>query len=225
MNIYLREVTYSLKTVGFLTTIRHIAGALIDRSFDIRYGTRTAGWESLGKIEIDSSNKKRGVDYHPSRAKPLERLLGRLAIPKNYGFVDFGCGKGRVLLLALKYGFTTVRGIEFAQSLCEIARNNVKIFRKRTGLKGKAEVVCEDVVFYRIRPDEHIFYLFNPFDEEVLRKVIKNIEVSYTKKPRRLWLIYFNPVNHRIIEETAQFLTYKTIHKIGVCTFYVYETV
>ena len=47
--------------------------------------------------------------------------------------MDLGCGKGRVLMLAVEYGFARVTGVDYSASLCEIARRNLDVLRARTG--------------------------------------------------------------------------------------------
>ena len=56
------------------------------------------------------------------RLRPFRRLMRTLSLPPGSGFVDFGCGKGRVLLLAAGFGFARITGVEFAKELCDIAK-------------------------------------------------------------------------------------------------------
>jgi 2-polyprenyl-3-methyl-5-hydroxy-6-metoxy-1,4-benzoquinol methylase len=45
-------------------------------------------------------------------------------------FIDIGCGKGRVLLMAAEHGFRKIIGIDFAADLCLTARGNVEQYRR-----------------------------------------------------------------------------------------------
>ena len=47
--------------------------------------------------------------------------------PRDEGdvFVDFGCGKGRVLFLAARYRFARIIGVELSERMAEQARRNL----------------------------------------------------------------------------------------------------
>ena len=61
----------------------------------------------------------RGYPYKATRVLPLRKLFCIIKgmIPVDSIFVDFGCGKGRALLIASEYNFKSVRGVEFAHEL------------------------------------------------------------------------------------------------------------
>ncbi len=50
----------------------------------------------------------------------------------NDGLVDFGCGKGRVLVVAAYYGFKSITGIDFSRTLClkqkQILKRSTSLF-------------------------------------------------------------------------------------------------
>ncbi|MFQ5511346.1 MAG: class I SAM-dependent methyltransferase [Candidatus Krumholzibacteriia bacterium] len=176
-----------------------------DLWFDIRHGTDTLDIVELEGLQVESGNKASGMRYEPTRARPLRRLLQAMAFPKAGGFIDFGCGKGRVLLVASAYGFERVVGVEFSPQLCRSARENLARFQAKTGAGGTVEIVECDVVDYPVRDDDTTFFLFNPFDGKVLAKVIANIVSSNRKCARTVWLIYHNPEFRRVVEEEPFF--------------------
>jgi SAM-dependent methyltransferase len=98
---------------------------LEDSLFDVRYRTDTGGRVELSDLMIASENKDHGVRYEPTRARPFKKLINMLDLPRDSTFVDFGSGKGRVLIMALECGFRKVVGLEFSQELCEISRKNL----------------------------------------------------------------------------------------------------
>lgn len=155
---------------------------------------------SLEDLMIESNNKRRGVNYQPTRAIPLRKLFNALMIPKGRIFVDFGCGKGRVLMIASEFGFKELRGIEFSPELCKIARNNCAMYKQKTGVGAKFDIIESDATAYSINDDEDVFFLFQPFDGVILNEVLKNIIASLTEKPRKIFIIYLNPVHGDIIE-------------------------
>jgi hypothetical protein len=81
------------------------------------------------------------------------------------------------------------------------------IFQKKRVFNVNVEMVESDVVNYEIKDDENIFFSFSPFDEVIMDEVIKNIFISLEVNPRRIWLIYGNPVHRNNIETAFMKLT------------------
>jgi tRNA1(Val) A37 N6-methylase TrmN6 len=65
----------------------------------------------------------------PTHPKLVYRILNLLnPEPGRYDFVDFGSGKGRVLLIASQFPFCQVIGVEFDRRLHAIAQENIRLF-------------------------------------------------------------------------------------------------
>jgi len=124
----------------------------------------------------------------------------------NGVLVDFGSGKGRMLLVASEFGFREERGVEFAHELCETARRNVARYTARTGVAAEFKIIESDAACYAIAADENVFMMYNPFDETILGRVLDNIAASLRKAPRRILIIYVNPRWGRVIEQQADFV-------------------
>jgi SAM-dependent methyltransferase len=219
----------SLKKKGFKKTAASATKALkinwsrmLDYAFDLQYGTDTRHIIELQDLEIKSANKSRGVRCEPTRAIPFRRLLRALNLPKDSVFVDLGCGKGRILLLACEYGFKSVKGVDFSSQLCGVARRNLATYASQRGLRGKVDVIQSDVVDYRLQDDENIFFMFNPFDGVVLERVMENIRLSLRRKKRTIWLIYYRPVWQEVIEQ-SKILKRLASYNYGGCEFTIYS--
>jgi SAM-dependent methyltransferase len=195
----LQRAAVNLRTRGLRDTFLITRSMLSGWMFDWRYGTDTGGHIEQRKLRVASANQQHAKVYLPSKAGPTSNLLRQLALPKSATFVDFGAGKGRVLLLAAQYGFARVVGVEFAADLCRIARANVVTFLQRTGLTTPIEIVDGDATHLPITSDQRVFFFFNPFAEPVMRTVMQNIEGSLTQFPRRAWVIYNTPAYEHII--------------------------
>ena len=61
-------------------------------------------------------------------------------------FVDYGAGKGRVLLLASEHPFAAVGGIEFAEELHDDAVMNIAQYPRSRMKCRNVECVLEDVI-------------------------------------------------------------------------------
>jgi len=177
----------------------------VDASFDVRYGTDTFSRIPSGQIVTDSENAKHSANYGATKAMSFMRLVRLLELPLDGVFVDLGSGKGRALMLAAKYGFRKVIGIEFSGALCHIARRNLQSFLRKCPSQSQIEVIESDVTQYILRDDETIFFMFDPFNAPVLLQVLKNIAASLERKPRKIWLIYCIPRAQHIVEQSGVF--------------------
>jgi len=179
----------SLKERGIYRTTKVALAVLADLDFDLRYSTDTLGRVAKEALGGGSSG------YSATKARAFRELIGKLDLPRGVGFVDLGCGKGRVLMLAALEGFERVVGVEYSSFLCAIARSNVKIFVRKARVSALIDVIETDVVKFRFEPEQSIFFLYNPFGEEACERMLANLEFSLAACPRRVWLIYNAPVH------------------------------
>ena len=171
-----------------LFTIRHeIAG-------EKKYGIETLGVDDLKTSDVKSNNKKHAYIYQPASYFLLEKCFNFLNTDfDKSGFVDYGCGKGRVMAVAAFNGYKKITGIDFSKQLCEAAIKNT------TKIKGyfpgtSFNTLCMDATEYEIQKEDTTFFFFNPFDEVVMLQVVKNILASQKKFPREIVIVYLNPL-------------------------------
>lgn len=220
-NIF-KKLVNSIKSRGILVSIKVLTSLFFDLWFDIRFGTDTMGFKNLGNLDINSNFKKDGEDYIPTRAKHLRRIFKMKHFSKEDTFVDLGSGKGRTLLIASDY-LDNLKGVEFSEELCDIARKNIIVYGNKTGknLQDKVSVFCTDVTKYIISDEDNIFYLYNPFNETVLSKFISNLEISISKAPRKVWIIYYYPVHSSVFDDMSIFIKQSSLTMDGVkCIIY-----
>jgi len=191
---------------------------LQERLFDWRYGTDTVTHVELKSLTIESQHASEGTPYQPTRLRLVRRLMSALSPPPGSALVDFGCGKGRVLLLAAEYGFRRITGVEFAKELCGVARDNVARYQKKTGIQTDIRIVEGDAVEYEIQDDDNCFFMFNPFAAAVMTKIIHNITRSVARKDRQVFIIYNNPLCCDVIEQQG-FSPLLNLHG-GECVVY-----
>ena len=188
---------------GLTNTTKRILSSFFDYLFDLKYGIDTFSWVELDDLKIDGNKKKRAKMYQPTCTLPLRKLLKELNIPSGKVFVDLGCGKGIVLLVASEFGFKEARGIEFSPVLCDIAIKNCSIYKEKTKADTDFIIFRSDVIDYRFNDDEDVFYLFNPFDEYVLKQALNNITASLQRRNRRILIIYRNAVHASVFEKNG----------------------
>jgi SAM-dependent methyltransferase len=221
----------SLRERGFVATTRsarrHLATAfdkLLDRHFDWAFGTETRTMvENANLRDVASPNLARGVRYEPTRVLPFRRVLRAARIPPDGVFVDLGCGKGRACMLAAMHGFATVVGVDYSPELCRIAEHNLGEFRSRTRRRFASSIRAMDAADYDFSKSDVVVYLFNPFDAGVLSAVIARLRRSLAAHPRRVWIVYQNPVGRDAVESTGAFALVGD-WSFGGCDFAVYRS-
>jgi SAM-dependent methyltransferase len=213
-----KRVLRNLRQHGVGWTADRVVSALHERLFDWWYGIDTVTWLSLDHLHITGTNAAAGKPYEPTRLRMVRRLLSALRLPPNSALVDFGCGKGRVLLLAAHYGFRRVTGVEFAAELCKIAVDNVARYCRTARVSAEIRVIEGDAVTYDIQDDENVFFLANPFGEALVDKVLDNIVCSTARAPRQVFVVYSNPRFGRTVERHG-FRVFRDINS-GECIIY-----
>jgi SAM-dependent methyltransferase len=213
----------SVREHGWKRTVKVATSVVADLSFDLRYGTDTMRRVEVADLGAVGSNQHHSVHYQASRAKPLQRLLNSLNLPRDGVFVDLGCGKGRALLVAAECGFEHIVGVEFSPRLCECARQNVKTFKRRSGITAEIDIVLSDVADYRVQEAQCVFFMYNPFDDVVMNKVLSNIRRSVVFARRTVWLLYNTPRYHDLVTQDGLFRFLSSYHTNGT-EFNVYTT-
>jgi 16S rRNA G966 N2-methylase RsmD len=97
--------------------------------------------------------------------------LANLVDFKDKSFLDIGSGKGRVPYQAFKLGAKTAEGVEFSQKLHKIALNNYEILRVSNVCKSN----CVDATQFDRYSQFNIFFLFNPFEDDLYEAVIDRL--------------------------------------------------
>ena len=111
----------------------------------------------------------------------------------RFTFVDLGCGKGRALLLASRFPFRQVLGIELDGALAAIAQANLLTFRAPWQQCHALTVLHADATAIDLPPTPILLYLYHPFLAPALKRVLRRLERSLRQNPRELWLVYINP--------------------------------
>jgi SAM-dependent methyltransferase len=169
------------------------ANRLLDRGLD------TSG--DAGEPEHDHPDR---VRYVPSAWHVLPRALRYIGVSDHDTFVDFGCGKGRIVHQAAKRPFRRVIGVEISPALAEIARRNLAA-RRHEHRSRSVEIVVADATEFPVPDDLTIAYLFHPFKDETFETVLRGIIDSIDRHPRRVRLIYLDPVHGWDVLATGRF--------------------
>ena len=169
----------SLLLRGFINTVRLIGA---EKANEIKYGISTSS------IKKSSSNEF--FHYQGASYKVLFRIFNKIvAQTKELDFVDIGAGKGRAVFVAESFGYKNLTGIEMDKNLFSDSIENLKTY----ALKNKTSnilFVDANALDYNYKNKPTVYFLFNPFNDTVLKKVLNQISSSTIKET---WFVYMNP--------------------------------
>lgn len=179
--------------------------------FDWRHNVDTGGKITLDRLEIDSANVKSGVFYSPTIIGLFKKMLRDLDEDfSQFTFVDYGCGKGRTLLLASDFPFKKIIGLDFAGYLCDVASQNFTTYRSSGQRCHDLEAITMDATKFDI-PDGHVvLYFFNPFGAPVMAPVLEKIESAAKQSGRDLYVVYYNPVCRELFDQSNYLDRYRS---------------
>ncbi|MGB4846060.1 MAG: class I SAM-dependent methyltransferase [Ferruginibacter sp.] len=159
-----------------------------------KYKINTTGEDELIKLEELGIDISHATVYMPVSYNLVEEIFEQLQSSGRNHFLDMGCGKGRALCVATHYGFNKVTGIDLSKDLCEIATENLSLTNhKFPDLQFK--IINNDAFYFEIPDDVDCIFFFNPFDEIIMSAVVNNIFESLQNNPRKLHIIYVNPLH------------------------------
>ena len=171
--------------------LRYMLAIAISRRFDRRYGVDTGGEIPSDRLQVIGEHARQGAFFLSTPARSFLRTLESL--PDDLGafaFVDFGCGKGRALLLAAaSRNFRRVVGVEHAPALVAVANRNIEAWRGARRCRD-VRAICADAACFELPPEPCVLYFFAPFDPPVLDAVLAGVAASFRTRPRPICAIY-----------------------------------
>jgi SAM-dependent methyltransferase len=160
--------------------------------FDRKNGTETGGYvpKSLIRSGALGSHATEGSSYVASNTMSFRRFL-KQTFPQPRGrFIDYGCGKGRVVLLAAQHGFRSVSGVEHSPELVAEANMNVAIAQARRDNIGEIAIHQGDAAQWAFPDDASVAFFYNPFELPVVERVLDNIDRSIEVAPRSVVVVF-----------------------------------
>ena len=213
-----KKIMNDINQKGLINAVKIYLLKIDTRIFDYKYNVKTHKDLNINNLKFNSINKKEAFNYETIAIFSIKQILNNIDINKNDIFIDFGCGKGRVLLIASQYKFKKIIGIEFSPELVDIARSNVSICKDYNSFNIDIIKIIEgDVLDYKYNNNETVFYLYNPFSNIILDRLCEDIVKSYISNPRRILLIYVNSIYrprkfHNLIIDKG----FKNIHNVNL---------
>ena len=200
----LQILKQSFQMIGFWMTLRYVLIYSLtylpnkDIKFDRKHGTDTSGVIYSKDLSItDSKAKHNAIFYLSAPARVTKYMIASVDVDyEDFTFIDFGSGKGRVLLVASEFSFRRIIGIEISKELHESAKRNVEIYKNSAQRCFNFELNCADATTFTLPKANTIFHFYHPFLPEVLRPVLQNIGKSLKKAPRRIFILYLYHIDY-----------------------------
>jgi len=177
-----------------------------ERHFDQRHGVDTGGLIPIEALDLSDRDQARGWGYMPSQPEWFHLAISRLKLDyRRYNFIDFGSGKGRTLLLASKYPFRRIIGVEISGQLHEIAERNLTVWRRNRNIPSHLYALQADAAGVALPDGPCVLYFYNPFKASVMQQVLAHIQASYRAAPRHMVLVYANPTSRQVVDDCKTF--------------------
>ena len=183
--------------------------------FDRKLGIETAILVRLP--ETESKNQTSGRGYQASDVTLVEWAIASSGVSfERTTFVDVGCGKGRVLILASRKPFKKIIGFDYSEDLLNSCRRNLK----HLGLEERCQTDLGDAASFVFPEGELMLFLYNPFDSPLFEAVLDRIRAI--KDP--VTIAYLGPERNSFkcswLCEIGRFRSarlYKTVHSATQC--------
>lgn len=202
---FARHWRESVRYLGWWRSLQELASATWDALLEVlpsrrkaRFGDLDYDWEH----SVDTTRSNVGVStqfltgviarpYFATEPWLFEEMMRALPVDfSQFTFIDLGCGKGRVLLMASAYPFKRIIGVEFMPDLHHAAQKNIASYSNDRQQCRQIETVCMDARDFQFPDGPLVVYLFNPFSEATFAQVLENLRQSIEQATRPVYVAY-----------------------------------
>ncbi|WP_394839414.1 class I SAM-dependent methyltransferase [Pendulispora rubella] len=168
-------------------------------AFDASFGIETTEPVAVTPRDFVDGSHASAIWYFPSLPEVFASVMRTLDVrAEDFTFVDIGCGKGRVLVMAGQWPFRQVLGVEASTAVSRVARKNLGKVASRTAMG----VITGNALSFEMPPGDLLLYLYNPFSKfEAYVEFLRHLEDSLRREPRRVVLVYVCPVHVKAFDE------------------------
>lgn len=172
--------------------------------FDREYGTDTSDLISGEQLVSGRRNDFWNPGYYGISPSGFNQILDCLSLDwPRFTFVDVGSGKGRALLLASRFPFRRIIGVELSPELSKTAAENILKFRAPWQRCRNIEAVNADAESFVYPSEPLVLYLYHPFLAPVLKRCLANLSRALSAEPREVYLLYTHPLFESVLRKMA----------------------
>ncbi|HET7793603.1 MAG TPA: methyltransferase domain-containing protein [Rhizobacter sp.] len=183
------SLIHRLKGLHLKTRLLHP----VDEFWERRFGVNTLGFlPEVGDYEAPDFR----AAYVPTHYRRIIAGLRHVGLNADDVVVDLGCGLGRAVYAASWLGARRSVGVEIDGPLVEQARRSHGTSRLK---ERDIEFVCAPAQAYPL-DDVTLVFMFNPFGAGIMQGVVQQLEAGLEKKPRRLRIVYENPLQAEVLD-------------------------
>lgn len=153
--------------------------------------------------------------YEPTPYSFLEFLFMKYSFNDYDHFVDFGCGKGRTLIMASEYSCPFITGYEINDDIFNVLSENIKSHKNISNTISKFFIHNQDVAKASIDNTANKFYFSNPFHLKIYIHVINSILASIKSVQRKIFLFLYMP-HKTTIEYLKRINTFHIVESVDI---------
>jgi SAM-dependent methyltransferase len=202
------ETRASLAKRGLLPTIALVFRGLYrlarprkptTHPFDLQHGVDTSGLTWAPNLRSGHPNDAHITAYWGTAPSVFNALLTHWQAlltahaPQDYTFIDIGCGKGRVVMLASNTPFRQVIGVELVPELATIAQTNLATWQLSPHTCNQLTILHADALEFPFPEGPTLVYLYNPFSPALLKLLLDRLEPLSQTRPIDLAFVYRFP--------------------------------
>jgi hypothetical protein len=202
-----------------IPTLRRIrAGKLLKsrdqliHPFDRVHRVDTSGLFYAPDLQSGHAHDRHSAGYYATAPSLFERAMARWTdtLPsvglrlKSYTFLDIGCGKGRIVLLASQHPFSAIVGVELNSQLARIARKNLKSWMRGSPACRNIEILNQDIFSVELPDGPLLLYLFNSFESELVGMLLDKLVAISALRSDPIDLIYIHPEYDQLVRRSPQ---------------------
>ncbi|BBY06259.1 hypothetical protein MNVI_15770 [Mycobacterium noviomagense] len=92
--------------------------------------------------------------------------------------------------------------MEITPELAKVAQENARVIAQNWPQRPPITVVNGDALDYELPGGKLVIFLYNPFGEDLVTKLLARIESALRTGPSNIWVVYINPVWGNIFDSS-----------------------
>lgn len=209
VNNFLNLLTTVVRKVSYWGLKNIVTFIFYELIYYFKFNSKTLFGVRNKELDYELKKEEEFIEYIPTPYFLLYKSLKKINLKiADISLVDFGSGAGRVLEFFIDRNIKFAKGVEMSKNLTNISKLNLSKY-------DNVVILNIDAQDYRITQEDNLFFLYDPFGAETVKKVIKNINNSLKEKSRKINIIYISP-RHRDYFETNFRIIYKDINKYNL---------